>query len=64
MQNRIRGSIHPKLQSILSKNFAEMNEEEDEKEEDERVILLKSVKVENLSVQAHTELDPETDKES
>ena len=58
----------PKLQSILSKKLqAEMNEEEDEKEEemDESVDSSEIGKGgEPKYDEAHTELDPETDKES
>ena len=56
----------PKLQSILSKKLqAEMNEEEDEEEVDESVDSSDIGKGgEPKYDEAHTELDPETDKES
>lgn len=56
----------PKLQSILSKKLqAEMNEEEDEEEVDESVDSSEIGKGgEPKYDEAHTELDPETDKES
>ena len=56
----------PKLQSILSKKLqAEMNEEEDEEEVDESVDSSDIGKGGEPDYdEAHTELDPETEKES